>query len=57
VELDFEGIEGVGQGFVDELFRVWQNNHPQTRLVPVRANRSILSMIAVTAPEAVPKNI
>ena len=57
VELDFEGIEGVGQGFVDELFRVWHNNHPQTRLVPVRANRSILSMIAVTAPEAVPKNI
>jgi hypothetical protein len=57
VELDFEGIESIGQGFVDELFRVWQNDHPQTHLVPVRANRSIISMIAMTAPEALPKNI
>ena len=50
VELDFEGIESVGQGFIDELFRVWQNDHPQTHLVPIRANRSIISMIAMTAP-------
>jgi anti-sigma regulatory factor (Ser/Thr protein kinase) len=57
VDLDFEGIESVGQGFVDELFRVWQDNHPQTRLIPIRANPSILSLIAMTAPEAVPKNI
>jgi hypothetical protein len=53
VELDFEGIESVGQGFVDELFRVWQNDHPQTHLVPIRANRSIMSVIAMTAPSAI----
>jgi hypothetical protein len=57
VELDFDGIESVGQGFIDELFRVWQNDHPQTRLIPIRANRSIISVIAMTAPGAVPKNI
>jgi anti-sigma regulatory factor (Ser/Thr protein kinase) len=52
VELDFQGIESVGQGFVDELFRVWQNDQPQTRLVPIRANSSIISLIAMTAPDA-----
>jgi hypothetical protein len=33
--LDFSGIDEVGQGFVDELFRVWARDHPQTRLVPI----------------------
>jgi hypothetical protein len=56
VELDFEGIESVGQGFIDELFRVWQNEHPQTHLVPIRANRSIISVIAMTAPSAAPRS-
>lgn len=35
-ELDFEGVTEVGQGFVDEVFRVWPAGHPGTRLVPVR---------------------
>lgn len=50
VELDFEGINEVGQGFVDELFRVWQNDNSGTRLRPVRANPAIMSMIAKTVP-------
>ena len=29
------GVEAVGQGFVDEMFRVWKNRHPNTRLHPV----------------------
>lgn len=33
--IDFQGISEVGQGFVDELFRVWAREHPGTRLVPV----------------------
>ena len=33
--LDFSGIDEVGQGFVDEMFRVWARDHPQTRLVPI----------------------
>lgn len=33
--LDFAGITEVGQGFLDELFRVWTREHPDTRLVPI----------------------
>jgi len=50
VELDFSGIEQVGQGFIDELFRVWQLAHPETRLVPINANPAIMSMIASMSP-------
>ena len=50
VELDFTGVDQVGQGFVDELFRVWQSAHPQTRLVAVNANPALLAMIAMAAP-------
>jgi anti-sigma regulatory factor (Ser/Thr protein kinase) len=57
VELDFEGIESVGQGFVDELFRVWQADHLQTRLVPVRANPSIISMIGMSDPDAIRRSL
>ncbi len=34
VILDFQGVEAVGQGFVDEVFRVWASVHPEVRLVP-----------------------
>jgi len=33
--IDFDGVEEVGLAFVDELFRVWAGEHPETRLVPV----------------------
>ncbi len=46
VEIDFSGIDEVGQGFVDELFRVWPKTHQQTKLVPVNANPAVASMIA-----------
>jgi AcrR family transcriptional regulator len=45
VEIDFLGVEQVGQGFVDELFRVWQRSHPDTRLVPLNANPAISALI------------
>jgi anti-sigma regulatory factor (Ser/Thr protein kinase) len=32
VVLDFAGVEMVGQGFADEVFRVWANAHPQVVL-------------------------
>jgi anti-sigma regulatory factor (Ser/Thr protein kinase) len=34
VTLDFRGVLGVGQGFCDELFRVWARAHPKTLLEP-----------------------
>ncbi len=48
VEIDFSGIRDVGQGFVDELFRVWRGEHPETRIIPINANPAIISMIAKT---------
>lgn len=50
VELDFAGVEAIGQGFADELFRVWARDHPGIALVPVNAGSAVLEMIAaVTA--------
>jgi uncharacterized protein YigA (DUF484 family) len=45
VELDFTGVAEVGQGFVDELFRVWAASHPRTRLVPVGMNPAVEFMV------------
>ena len=45
VEIDFSGIEFMGQGFADEVFRVFQNKYPEIELIPVNANESVLGMI------------
>ncbi|MQA93250.1 MAG: DUF4325 domain-containing protein [Streptosporangiales bacterium] len=34
VIVDFTGIEEVGQGFVDEVLRVWPSQHPETTVRP-----------------------
>jgi hypothetical protein len=33
--IDFSGVEEVGLAFLDGLFRVWANEHPETRLMPI----------------------
>jgi excisionase family DNA binding protein len=45
VELDFRGVESVGQGFVDEVFRVWPRNHSDTELVPTHMNDAVRFMV------------
>lgn len=45
VELDFLGVEFMGQGFADEVFRVFQNKYPDIELLPVNANETVLRMI------------
>lgn len=45
VELDFEGVRRVGQGFIDEIFRVWAASHPQTRLVPINMSPTVQAMV------------
>lgn len=32
VRLDFKGVKSIGQGFADEVFRVFLNTHPDIRL-------------------------
>lgn len=46
VELDFEGIEDVGHGFVDELFRVFARAHPEVELVATHLTPRIAALIA-----------
>jgi anti-sigma regulatory factor (Ser/Thr protein kinase) len=50
IELDFSGITQIGQGFADELFRVWAKEHPSSHLVPVNANPAVRAAIAAVEP-------
>ena len=43
--LDFRGIKGVGQGFADEVFRVYKKEHPITEIKPINASKTVLFMI------------
>ncbi|HEY6874307.1 MAG TPA: DUF4325 domain-containing protein [Geobacteraceae bacterium] len=45
VILDFKGVTEVGQSFVDEIFRVFAQSHPDVHLFYVNANESIEWMI------------
>ncbi len=45
VVLDFTGVEMVGQGFADEVFRVWQREHPEVRLLPVHMSEPVAFMV------------
>lgn len=45
VELDFEGVTQIGQGFVDELFRVWASQHPETKFKVINASPEVEFMI------------
>jgi len=38
VVLDFKGVSSVGQAFVDEVFRVFQNEHPDIAIQYFNAN-------------------
>lgn len=45
VEVDFTGVTDVGQGFVDELLRVWPAAHPGKTVVPTNMNKAVEFMI------------
>lgn len=45
VVLDFNGIETVGQAFIDEIFRVFRREHPSIRVDAVRAVPEVEAMI------------
>jgi len=45
IVLDFKGVETVGQGFVDEVFRVWQNKYPEIKISYVNANENVEFMV------------
>lgn len=45
-ELDFAGIEQLGHGFADELFRVFARANPGVELLPVAAAPQVTAMIS-----------
>jgi len=50
--LDFEDVPTVGQGFADEVFRVYQVSHPEIELRPINMNEEVAFMVnRVDKPE------
>ena len=50
VTVDFSGIEMVGQGFADELFRVWASLHPNVTLLPINTTAAVTRMSERVTP-------
>jgi hypothetical protein len=46
VTFDFTGVEGVGQAFADEIFRVFKNQHPEIQLLSTNTNQEVSQMIS-----------
>jgi len=44
VILDFTGVDSIGQGFADELFRVFTAAHPAIELVPMHMTTTVQDM-------------
>lgn len=42
---DFNGVDLIGQGFADEIFRVYQNAHPNMILEPVNMNDTVAILV------------
>jgi anti-sigma regulatory factor (Ser/Thr protein kinase) len=51
IVLDFKGVSEVGQGFVDELFRVWAAARPTKTLEPVNMSEAVRFMVERGLPK------
>jgi len=45
IKLDFRDIKTIGQGFADEIFRVWQSNYPNITILPENTSENVQFMI------------
>lgn len=54
VQLDFTGVDEVGQGFVDEALRVWPSQHPQSVVEPVGMSGPVEFMVRRGLPARSP---
>jgi hypothetical protein len=50
--VDFSKVDDVGLAFVDELFRVWAGEHPETRLVPINMSPVVERLVRRAAGTA-----
>lgn len=44
VIIDFSGVAFMGQGFADQIFRVFHETHPEIELVPQNMNEDVQRM-------------
>ena len=54
IELDFSGIDEIGQGFADEVFRVFQNQHPNSRISAFNCSQRVKKMISRVTSQKTP---
>lgn len=55
VSVDFTGVESVGQGFVDEVFRVWPSQNPGITVTPINMNPEVEFMVRRGLPPRDPR--
>jgi len=48
VILDFQDVDSIGRAFADEIFRVFEQNHPDILLIPINASEVIEKMIVAS---------
>lgn len=54
ISFDFRDVRSVGQGFADEVFRVFANSHPGIVIHPEHASPAVLAMIKHVRPGTSP---
>ena len=45
IVLDFNKVKTIGQSFADEIFRVFQNNHPDITIETINCCKAVEFMI------------
>lgn len=45
ITFDYKGVEKVGQGFVDEIYRVWKSQYPSVALKNINASTEVEFML------------
>jgi len=51
VLVDLRGVQEVGQGFVDEVFRVWPSQHPEVTVRPMNMVGPVEAMVRRGLPK------
>ncbi len=51
VTLDFDKVPSIGQGFADEIFRVFKIRHPNIKIQPINMNEAVQFMVNRVAKE------
>lgn len=45
IVLDFQNVDSIGQAFADEIFRVYQEEHPEIEIEPINMNKAVRDMV------------